>query len=102
MGLNDLLCKDCKHSFRRWQDVISLVDKRYSLRCKLTYKEEAVQKNYVTGHEINPAHYEKCALARLNYSSKGENGSCGEEGRWWQPKNKRDLFKLIKHAEEIK
>jgi hypothetical protein len=23
---------------------------------------------------------------------------CGESGQWWEPKNKKNLFKLIKHV----
>jgi len=27
-----------------------------------------------------------------------DHGRCGEKGLWWEPKNKKDLFKYIKHV----
>lgn len=97
-----LLCKDCKHSFQLWYDILFFVDKRYSLRCRKSYKTEMSESNPVTGPKIKSAHYETCSTARMNYVSKQYDTNCGEAGRWWQPKNKKDLFKLIKHMEEIK
>lgn len=94
-----VLCKDCKHSFVPWTDMFSLMDTRYTMRCRLAYKEQEIDKDFVTGHKPKPAHYERCGMARLTNS---KETSCGEQGKFWQPKNKRDLFKLIKHTEEIK
>ena len=94
-----VLCKDCKHSFTPWVDKFSLADPRYTMRCRLAYKEEEIDKNFVTGHEPKPAHYERCSMARLSLS---RDNSCGEQGRFWQPKHKKDLFRLIKHTQEIK
>jgi hypothetical protein len=95
-----VLCKDCKHSFIPWFDKFSLTETRYTMRCRLAYKQETVDKNFVTGHKTKPAHYETCSMARLSVSKDGI--TCGQHGQFWQPKNKRDLFKLIKHTEEIK
>lgn len=94
-----VLCKDCKHSFIPWADRFSLLETRYTMRCRLDYKEEEVDKNFVTGHKPKPAHYARCSMARLSLSSVD---TCGEQGKFWQPKDKRDLFRLIKHTEEIK
>jgi|APCry1669188970_1035186.scaffolds.fasta_scaffold436875_1 hypothetical protein len=91
MQTNDLLCKDCKHSFIPWTDRFSLADVRYTMKCRLAYKPEDVDKNYVTGHKPKPAHYESCSLSRI--SSRGDG--CGEQGRHWAPKHKNGLFKLI-------
>ena len=95
-----VLCKDCKHSFIPWADKFSLADIRYTMRCRLAYKAEEIDKNYVTGHKPKPAHYESCSIARSSISKDGI--ACGQQGQFWQPKHKRDLFRLIKHTEEIK
>lgn len=92
MNLNELLCKDCKHSFIPWSDRFSLADRRYTMKCRLAFKPEDVDKNYVTGHKPKPAHYESCSLTRMG---PGRNGTCGEEGFNWAPKHKTGLFKLI-------
>jgi hypothetical protein len=46
--------------------------------------------------QLKPAHYESCSVARMEYLSASKKGSnCGPEAQWWQPKDKRNLFKLI-------
>jgi hypothetical protein len=85
-----LLCTDCKHSFRAWYDVVFLSPKRHSLRCRQSYKPDETEIDLVTGPKRTAAHYETCGMARLN------SGTCGKNGKLWQPKNKKDLFKLIK------
>lgn len=92
---NQLLCKDCKHSFQTWYDRLSMANPSYTLRCRLSYKEEVVEKNWVVGHKVKPPEYERCSLARYKYSSPERDINCSEEGRFWEPKHKRDLFKLI-------
>jgi hypothetical protein len=67
-----------------------LTAKRHSLRCKKIYKPDETEIDLVTGPKKNAAHYETCGLARLS------SGDCGKTGKLWQPKNKKDLFKLIK------
>lgn len=94
-----VLCKDCKHSFIHWTDMFSLYDKQYTMRCRLAYKQGVIDKNFVTGHKIKPAEYERCSLSRI---TNHKDTSCGENGKFWQPKHKRGLFTLIKHVEEIK
>lgn len=90
-----LLCKDCKHSFRKWGDWF--VPEKYSLKCRLAYREEKVEVDPVIGKQITPAHYENCNTSRLDYLSKhNDEEGCGKQGRFWQPKHKKDLFKLIK------
>ena len=90
-----VLCKDCKHSFIPWSDYFGLGGARYTMRCRKALKEGEVDKNFVTGHTIKPTHYERCSLARIDMFQKE---SCGEAGKYWEPKAKRDLFKFIKHV----
>ena len=93
--MNDLLCKDCKHSFRPWYEDLLRVNPKYSLRCRLSYKAEVIEKDYVVGHKIKAPEYELCSSARYKYSSPERDTNCSEQGRFWQPKHKRHLFKLI-------
>lgn len=88
-----LLCTDCKHSFQAWQDIIFFSSKRHTLRCKHAYKPDETEIDLVTGPKKNTAHYQICGLARMN------SGVCGKAGKLWQPKNKKDLFKLIKKGD---
>jgi hypothetical protein len=34
----------------------------------------------------------------MDYLSKDRNETCGKGGKWWTPKNKKDLFRFIKHV----
>lgn len=45
----------------------------------------------VTGPVTTPAHYDACFSQRFNGDDR-----CGKEGKFWEPKNKNGLFKLIK------
>jgi len=39
--------------------------------------------------------YELCSSARYQYSSKERDVNCGEIGRFWEPKHKKGVSKLI-------
>ena len=95
MQSNDLLCKDCRHSFQTWSDRLLMTNPRHSLRCRLSYQTELVEKNWVTGHRVKPPEYELCSSARYQYLSKDKDVNCGEQARFWEPKHKTGLFKLI-------
>lgn len=79
-----LLCKDCKHS--RWRPWHALSHRCYRVRIPAVTKIDVV-----TGPITTPAHYESCFSQRFD----GDD-NCGKAGRYWQPKHKKDLFKLIK------
>lgn len=93
--MSDLLCKDCKHSFQLWHDRILFNSPRYTLRCRLSYQTEVIEKNYVTGHKMKKPEYELCSSARYSYLSKEKDVNCGEQARFWEPRHKTGLFKLI-------
>jgi hypothetical protein len=96
--MSDVLCKDCKHSFRKLSEFPQW-GSGYELRCRLNFIENEVVENRVTGNTIRPAYYERCSLTRMEYLSKDRNGEiCGKAGKWWTPQNKKDLFKFIKHV----
>ena len=92
---NQLLCKDCKHSFQLWYDRLAMANPSYTLRCRLSYRQEVVEKNWVTGHRVKPPEYELCSSARYKYVTEDRDINCSEQGRFWAPKHRRDLFKLI-------
>ena len=80
-----VLCKDCKHA--KWKPF-----KLYTWYCHREIVPEKIEENFVTGHKVTPAHYPSCSIERLSHSP------CGKDGKFWTPKNKKDLFKLIKHV----
>lgn len=93
-----VLCKDCKHSFRTISNILTHgLTSEYSYQCRKSFKETHVEPNPVVGAKKVQAKYDSCGVARIG--SKGrDHGRCGEEGLWWEPKNKKDLFKYIKHV----
>ena len=82
-----VLCKDCKHA--RWNPF-----KLYTWYCHRELVPEKTEMDYVKGLKVTKAYYQACAIARIGKN----NERCGEQGVFWEPKNKRDLFKYIKHV----
>ena len=89
---DNLLCKDCKHAFIPWHDFLSskLTPGHHWYKCKKSGKKVEVDFNPVTGGRTLPADYKSC------YQERGYSGECGREGKYWSPKYKHDLFKLLK------
>jgi hypothetical protein len=92
-----VLCKDCKHSFRTISSIgLHGFKSEHAYYCRKSYKEKHTEPNPVIGSRLVEAKYDSCSIARIG--SKGrDHGRCGEEGLWWEPSNKKDLFKYIKH-----
>jgi hypothetical protein len=88
-----VLCKDCKHSFTPWH--AWLQPSRYALHCRKTFVNAHVDTNPVIGEIKVKAYYDTCQMTRLRSYS---DNSCGPDGRDWEPKKPRDLFKYIKHV----
>jgi hypothetical protein len=91
MNDNNLLCKDCIHAFVPWHDYLSskLTPGHHWYKCKKSGKKVEVDFNPVTGSKTLPADYKSC------YQERGYSGECGKEGKYWSPKHKYDLFKLL-------
>lgn len=85
-----VLCKDCKHSFRAWYDILFMSSKRYSMRCRKSYIPSTDEQDLVLGPKRVAEHYESCGQVRI------QRERCGPEGRWWQPKDPKKLFFYIK------
>ena len=96
--MNDqVLCKDCKHSFRKFADWMAHGSASFAYSCRKSYKPAHTEPDLVMGEKKVPAKYESCGVARIGTPGR-DHGRCGEEGLWWEPKNKQDLFKYIKHV----
>lgn len=94
---SELLCKDCKHSFRTIPNILAFGwSSSHTYLCRKSYKEEMIEHNPVTGPKRVAGKYENCNLVRLHDADYKKN--CGKEGRWWEPKNKKFMFLEIKHS----
>jgi hypothetical protein len=83
-----VLCKDCKHA--KWRPWWLL-----SYRCYKTLLPAETKIDLVEGPSTKQARYDSCFSQRLS------SGACGKAGKFWEPKNKKDLFKFIKHTEKV-
>jgi hypothetical protein len=92
--MEKVLCKDCKHSFIPIQSFIWHGTGSYAYKCKISFKETHEEFDPVIGPKKIKGAYESCSIARIG--SRDER--CGESGKFWEPKYKKDLFKFIKHV----
>jgi hypothetical protein len=92
-----VLCKDCKHSFRKLADFPQWFTGS-ELRCRLNYIENEIMENRVTGNVKVAPYYARCSASRVDWNIAPGTERCGKDGKWWAPKNKQDLFKYIKHV----
>lgn len=93
----ELLCKDCKHSFRTLSSWMAHGSKSYAYSCRLAYIPAHTEPDPVSGSKKVPARYESCNIARMSRLTKDiKEDHCGPEGKLWQPKHKKHLFLLIK------
>jgi hypothetical protein len=91
-----VLCKDCKHSFRKFSDWLWHGESSFAYSCRKSFRPTHDEPDLVLGSKKVPAKYESCGIARI--SNPNLDYRCGEEGKFWQPKNKKDLFKFIRHV----
>ncbi len=92
---SELLCKDCKHSFRTISNIIAHgFNSEYAYQCRKTFKETHTESNPVIGSKKVLARYDSCGIARIN-----SNDRCGESGKWWEPKSKKFFFLDVKHSD---
>lgn len=91
--MSELLCKDCKHSFRSFGS-FPLWGSGTEWRCRKAFVAETTEHDPVTGPKKVAEHYQRCSSARGGWTS----AVCGEQAKLWEPKNKKDLFLWIKNA----
>lgn len=95
---SELLCKNCKHSFRKLSN-LTYWGSGHEWLCRKAFVPETTEINPVIGLETTPAYYKRCSLVRLHDHE--YNKECGKEAVWWEPKNKKFLFLAIKHSERL-
>ena len=93
MSSEQLLCKDCKHSFRA--TIGAYLMGSYGYRCRLAWVPEAIKENRVTGPVKEAAYYARCEVERQSVGLNKEH--CGRDAVNWAPRHKKDIFKLIQH-----
>lgn len=91
---SEYLCKDCKHSFMKVSDKIftlggSVGVSKYYYKCRKAYVEQSINYDPVLGAEKIKPEYQACIWARRT------DAKCGPDGKLWQPKHKKDLFKML-------
>lgn len=77
-----LLCKDCIHRTFNWVYL--------DYQCNRAAHREKT--NLVTGKKITSALFD-CSYQRRDNQVRDV---CGSEGKYWTPKKKKDLFKILK------
>lgn len=86
-----LACIDCAHcevSFIDW--LLSFSGPNvYDYKCKKVLTYSSNKFNPVIGYRDRKSELTSCKRAR-NYSD-----LCGPKGKYWTPKHKRDLFKML-------
>lgn len=87
------LCKDCKHSRMLMIDKIftlggrvGVIDANY--KCAKFPQEATIVENMVTGPQKVKPKLPYCEIVR-------RHGECGQNAKYWAPKNKKDLFKML-------
>jgi hypothetical protein len=93
----ELLCKDCKHSFRTFSNWMAHGSASFAYSCRNSFHPERIELDPVVGPNKIPAKYDSCGIARMGRLSRDiKEDHCGPDAKFWQPKHKKDLFKLIK------
>ena len=82
-------CLDCRHRKVTFVDLFANTA-RYRGVCLKAWVPEKRKFDPVLGEEVVKGHYENPPMARVTV--------CGKEGTLWEPKDKKDLFKFIKHV----
>ena len=97
--MEQVLCKDCKHSFRTFANWMAHGSNRHAYTCRKAFTPEHVVQDPVLGEIKVESRYETCGVARIGHPKLDDR--CGEEGKFWQPKDNNNLFKYIKHLGRI-
>jgi len=89
----ELLCKDCRHSYRPWINKILLLN---IYQCRLPGNKHPDEYDPVTG-KTTPGDYNSCGVSRLSTSI------CGPQAMHWVPRDSRQhLFTVLKQNYERK
>jgi len=88
----EMICKDCIHGYVKWDDLPNywLFGGVHWMKCKRTGKLDDTAFNPVTGYTKKKLEYKDA------WQERNRQGGCGPSAKYWSPKNKNDLFKLLK------
>ena len=92
---SEYLCKDCINSFVPLPDRalsllgFTLIPSHIYYKCKRRGQVEEIDYNPVTGSKKKSPEYKTCREER------GLSGECGKDAKYWTPKRKKDLFKML-------
>jgi hypothetical protein len=91
-----VLCKDCKHSFRSFPDILLGYKNPYAYKCRKNFTPDSVDVSLVVGARSSEGKFENCSYTRLN------SQPCKEAGLLWEPRDaKKHFFTIIKHEAAI-
>jgi hypothetical protein len=91
---NDVLpCKECKHSTMLMVDRILTFGGRVGVhdvnyKCTKFPEAKTIVEDIVLGSKKVKAKLPYCQIVR-------RHGECGLNGKYWAPKHKKDLFKML-------
>jgi hypothetical protein len=93
MAKEVLACKDCKHCTMLFIDKIFTFGGRVGVhdvnyKCSKFPESAKVVENMVLGPCKVKAKLPYCEIVR-------RHGECGQDGKHWTPKHKKDLFKML-------
>lgn len=92
--MSNYLCKDCKHSrISTFAKVGSYIfewspPKSHWYKCAKSIEPEHDVVDPVTGPKTIKADMDYCQIQR-------KYGKCGTDAKYWAPKKKKDLFKML-------
>jgi hypothetical protein len=68
----------------------------FAYSCRKSYKPEHQEPDPVIGSKKVKAKYDSCGVARIGNPSREDR--CGEEGKFWEPKNPKKFFVYLKRV----
>jgi hypothetical protein len=88
---SNFLCKDCKHCFIsiRNQILFAFYETEFRYSCRKAYEEQHINYNPVTGGKREKGKYKLCTTSR------SDEKLCGADAKYWAPKHKKDLFRIL-------
>lgn len=95
--MSDYLCKDCKHSRISFFDKICSYiftfkqPNGHFYSCARVSQPSFIADDFVIGKHKVHGKREHCSVARM----RTDNEACGPGAKFWIPKKKKDLFKLL-------
>jgi len=85
-------CKECKFCKFDWCSPFSW-GSEYAYKCTKELTDELKEWSPVTGTiKVTEKHFPGCTMQRREF------GPCGIDGKLWEPKYEKDLFKYIKRS----